>query len=226
MNEPLLQQFNGADLVRIIFLSTYLYKDGYLKTDNFKYLMTISQMKDLLKLSKSEYNRFIKEMKENNIIKFDSIGIILNNNYFLNGKIINKRMDKSFIRVYVDAVQELYFNTKVNQQKKLSIIFRLIPYISLVSNVVCRNPEEKDANLIQNISIKEFAEIAGYDLHNISKLKNDLLSIRCQGEYCVLFLTGSDFCNASIIVNPRICSRMYSDTMLKFWNNNFARIKK
>lgn len=201
------------DMSRLIMLATYATYDGILmKTERTS--MKKADMKSILKLNKDNYNRFFSKLIKLNILKEQEDRLILNNDYFVKGKL---KKGQVATRLYREEIRYVFNSVEVKHIKKLGYFFMLIPYVHRELNIVCKNPDEKSHDLINAMTAVEFAEVIGYNVSNIRKLMSDLIKIKTvSGESIIgVFLTESfKLKNARILINPSVfyASRLSSDT--------------
>lgn len=199
-----------ATAARLIFLATFV---GYSESGNKLFKTSKSQMhkddlSDLLKVSKTTAGRFIDEVSPK-YIAIDESGLLsLNNDIFIKGA-----LDKSssYYRVYSRWVQTLYNETERNQHKHLGYIFQLLPFANIDFNVLCHNPQEKNLDLVEFMTLDEFCEKIGYEKanrHRLLKIYNKILFIVNDHEerFCSIVSNGivKDIGNAHLYVNPNI----------------------
>lgn len=202
-----------ASVSRVIYLATYLDYDGTLvmnggaSSGKAKEPMTRKNMQYVLGLSEATFNRFLKDVKDNNLLTEENSLYKLNIEYFNKGKVDKK---KSFTRIYVDTVRELYEGCKTSQHKTLAYVFRLIPKVHYDTNTICNNPSDETP---EHMTFKETAEFVGIDIstkQNINKFKKSLysLSFEKNGQRHYLFkgiiVEGKDGNKDYFAVNPYI----------------------
>ena len=171
-------------LTKIIYLLTYLdYNSSMLvvrEGANQKYRpMKKADVRNLIQLHRSKFDAFWGQVLETGIITEDSEGKLIVDSSFRKGALGKRdREGQAAIKLFTHAVRYLYENTDVRSHKYLSYFYRLIPYINLKYNIVCRNPLEDDGDLIDKITIKDICHILGVDESNQTRLKNALFSLR------------------------------------------------
>lgn len=187
-------------MFRFIYLCTYMNYDNFLS--NGTRLYKSKDLKILLKLSNTEYKRTEDYLLENDLISYtDKDNIKINNKYCLKGK-MPKNKNVEVVRMFDEAIRELYENALPREHKKIAMLLEILPYINYKYNVVCKNPKETNIELIEPMRMTEVCELLGYDKTNASKLKNSLFSLTVGNEYVIgMFEKG---CGKAIYVNPRI----------------------
>ncbi len=176
-------------------------------------------LKMLLKLSNTEYKRTEKYLLENKLIIYtDSDNIEINNKFCVKGK-INKNKNVEVIRVFDDAIRELYENSLPREHKKIALLLEILPYINYKYNVVCKNPKETNIELIEPLKMTDICKILDYDVTNASKLKKSLFSLTVGNEYVVgMFEKG---CGKAIYVNPRVYYKGGDNEGINFLSDMF-----
>ena len=204
-------------LFRFIYLCTYMNYNNLL-SDGRK-LYKSKDLKMLLKLSNTEYKRTEKYLLENKLIIYtDSDNIEINNKFCVKGK-INKNKNVEVIRVFDDAIRELYENSLPREHKKIALLLEILPYINYKYNVVCKNPKETNIELIEPLKMTDICKILDYDVTNASKLKKSLFSLTVGNEYVVgMFEKG---CGKAIYVNPRVYYKGGDNEGINFLSDMF-----
>lgn len=211
---------------RSIYLCTFANYDGILVYGNAKGENKFVRRKDLpeiLGLKKTELANTMNKMFKTYELFFEKEDerIEMNREYFLKGKVDDKEDLKGAIRVFNEAVRELYMKSSPKEHKKLFLLFKLLPHINFTHNVVCSNPEEKNIELVDPLTLKEAMGLVKYS--HITKFKKELLDMTVNGEL-VAKITETKY-GKFIYVNPRIfySGNKYED--LKACANEF-RVKK
>ena len=213
-------------LTRSIYLCTLANYDGILVYGNAKGENKFVKEKDLqeiLGLGRSETMNTKRDIiKENKIflVKEDKT-IMMNPEYFLKGKVEEKKELKGAIRVFKEAIEELYKKSKPREHKRLALLIDLLPYVNFTHNVICNNPSEKEIERIDPLTLKEVMEIAEYS--NVTKFKKELLNVTVNGELAMK-ITETKY-GKFIYVNPRVYYKGGNFEDLKACSNEF-RIKK
>lgn len=187
-------------LFRFMFVCSYMNYDNYLS--NGVRLMKEDEFKNILKLKDSEYYKTKKCFLENELISIDGKGNILINKRFCKKGEINTAKNIEVIRMFNNAIKELYDKSLPREHKKLSLLIEILPYINFRYNIICSNPDESNMELIKPIKMSELCELLGYDKTNSSKLKRMLFSLRVSGEEVIGLFEKS--CGKAIFVNPRV----------------------
>lgn len=152
-NELLYNELNldSANISRIIYLSTYVdynNREGELFKNKLVYhgyrnkieVMNKKDIKRILGLTDRTFDRFFKDVKENNLLIENEDGTFsLNEKYFCKGTIAKKDpyfKKGNYTRLYIDTTRKLYEGVKVSQHKPLADIFRLIPKLNYETNII------------------------------------------------------------------------------------------
>lgn len=209
-------------LFRFIFLSTYLkYKDSRLmiKIDNKYKLIYENDLQQLLKLNKTEYYKTKKELINNNLIHINKDKTIhINNKISINGNI--RANKKDHIRVFNNAIRDIYNKSTAKEHKQLYTLITLLPYINYNLNVLCFNPKETAPELIEPLRIEDITNILNsYKGNNKYKLQEILLNIFVDGEKAIMII--KDYKKEFFIINPRIYYKGNNIKDLKYLYNLF-----
>ena len=211
-------------LFRFIYLCTYIrYNDNKLyKCNNNKYsLLGENDLEYILKLSKTECFRTKKALIENNLIHISKDNtIIINNTISRQGTIKSNKSNVNYIRIFKDAIINIYNNSLPREHKNLSILILLLPYVNYNLNVLCFNTEESNAELIQPLSIIDIQKLI-YNKTNSKKyeLNKQLLSMKVNDEFCFLKMVKSN--KEFYVINPRIYYKGNNDNEIDFLYNYF-----
>lgn len=220
-NELLFNRINidKANISRIIYLATYIdfnnRKEGLLiyqpKGENGQFQkikeMSRADIRNVLGLSDSTFKRFLKDMKDNNLL-FEVDGkFYINPKYFNKGDMPKMEDNKSYCRLFIDTIKELYSNCKVSQHKVLTNIYQLVPYIHYANNMICHNPLVLESESIP-MTLKDIGKLLNIEDNkgNLNKLVKELESFRVTIEgkeykvFAYVRMTDKDF----FVINPYV----------------------
>jgi len=191
-----------SDLTKLIFIATYIDYENYLK--NYSKFINKTKLKELLKLDRNNFSKFYNRMKSLNIFEEVEDKIKFNTEYFIKGKITKKTLNSNDAgRLYINTIRHLYNNVNYRYHNTLGIYFKLIPFLHVESNIVCKNPEDLYCN---PICLSEFAKMIKYDSKSYGKLIKNLLKVKMEnGEnIVVVVLFNYDGGDSLIIFNKHI----------------------
>lgn len=184
ISEALAFGVQPATLTRLIYLSTYMDYNNKLKLTDVT-SMEQKDVKDVLKVSQSTYERFMEEVLEKKIIFKDDKGrLYLDAKFFFRGSVpknFKNSFDKNVIKVYYDGVREIYEKAKISEHAKLSYLFQMIPFVNIQYNMLCHNPLESEMKHVKAMTLPEYCSIVGYSPNNAYKLKNYLKKVLLGG---------------------------------------------
>ena len=212
--DKLKKVLSDADLCKYIMLATYTKKDGYLILDNNKTYIDKKKMRELLLVTKPNFNKFYNNLIENKLLLEEETSkkYKINLNCFWRGyekdfkKITDNKLE-DYTRIYVNATRELY-KSNHRQLKKLAIAYKLIPYTNWKYNVLCSNIKEVDTLKINLLTIKDVMNIAGYDNSHMARFKKNFYGIKFYGyDLFGTFQKQADYKDSRIIVNPLFAYR-------------------
>lgn len=180
ISEALAFGVQPATLTRLIYLSTYMDYNNKLKLTDVT-SMQQKDIKDVLKISQSTYERFMDEVLEKKIIFKDEKGrLYLDARFFFRGSVpkeIKNSFDKNVIKVYYDSVRQIYEKSKVTEHARLSYLFQMIPFVNIQYNMLCHNPLETEMKYVKAMTLPEYCSIVGYSPENAHKLKSFLKKV-------------------------------------------------
>lgn len=141
--------------------------------------MTKQDIQQTLNVSRPTFTAFWKECEKKNLI------IENNNAYYLpkdkfrfcNSSGINKSKT-SMVKMFKHAVRYMYEHTDERSKKTLVHLYRLIPFINLTYNGLCRNPFETDKEKIKVLKLSDICEMFGIDSSNQLRFLNKLKKLR------------------------------------------------
>lgn len=165
------------DLLRFIYISTYIDFDGVLKRG--KRIMTYEIFKDVMELSDSETSKFYTALKTHEILIEEDNKLIISKQYILRGKLPPKDENIRYNRCYVKTMKELYAELESSEHKTIGHLFKLIPFINS-HNILCSNVLEEQKEYMLPLSVLDICELLkrSTDTSNMDKFMNKLYSIR------------------------------------------------
>ena len=208
-------EMKPANLTRLMFLATHINYNNMLIDKKDKPLSK-PQIQKLMKLNKTQFYDFWSEMEKFNIIKETVQGFAINDELFFKGNIDpdlfrgNPLDTPAITRLYINGVQELYKKATPSSHKSLSYIFRILPFVNRRYNVVCFNPLEEDADLVQPMTLLDFADTIGYSRDQIKRLMRTLqestFEVNGHETKAVGFANINSFAteDSKIFINPRV----------------------
>lgn len=212
-------EIDKANISRIIYLATYMdyndRKEGLLcvRSQHSKLEpMDKKTMQNILKLGDTAFKKFLKDMKDNELMYEVDKKFYVNPIYFNRGDIdkdVKKSVDKSYCRLFIKPIRDLYEGCKTSKHKVLASIYQLIPYIHLRTNALCLNPSEitKEPQKMDSKTLCDILNI-GTDKGQRSRFIKDLYSFKVDIEnktyklfsYVKIISDNRDF----YVVNPYV----------------------
>lgn len=187
-------------IFRFLYVCTYMNYDN--KLSNGKRLLYEKDLKDILNLGKSEFFKTKKVFIDNNLMNIDENGNIKINEWYCKKGDININKNIEVVRMFNNAIQELYEKALPKEHKKLGLLIAILPYINLKYNIVCHNVKEESLENIKPMTIKELCTIVDYDVKNSSRLKSDLLRLTVNKENVVMF--NEKYGSKIMTINPKV----------------------
>ena len=185
-------------LVRTLYLCSYLNFNNDLMI-NRKH-MTEKDLSKIWKISERQATRDKNKLIDNNILIINSDeSLSINKLYFRKGDIMRDEVVES-VRIFDNAIRELYEKCTSREHKKLALLYKLIPYVNNNWNIVCKNIHEENKDLIEPYELKDLVKILG--VSNVTKLRNDLLKLTVGGEPVVMIQLVLN--KSRILINPKI----------------------
>lgn len=221
-------------LAKIVYLITYMdYRTNILMVQdssaNPKRPMTKKDVQKVIRLHRCKFSRFWNEMLATGIIVEETDGKLRVCENFYKGKLANK--NATAMKVFTHAVRYMYENVDVRSHRYIAYLFRLIPYISLRYNIVCKNPLETNEGAIEWMTVKEICQTLKINETQAARFMNNLFSLEFvdrQGDKnsVVMFLKNSknDEVRNFIIINPQFYSGYMCQCDMRELLNDFKLI--
>lgn len=206
-----------ANISRIIYLATYLDNniEGLLTIQNRdkfgRYTgnepMTRKQIQSVLGLKNTAFKDFLREIRNNNLIFEKNKKFFLNNQYFIKNNKINKK-DKSYCKLFINPIRELYENCEISKHKILANIYMLIPFIYCSNGIICHNPNVTEDKIVP-MTLKEIEGLLNYSEGKLKRLKKNLsdFSITIDNENFHIFICSNINNKEFYFINPYILHR-------------------
>ncbi|WEY80357.1 hypothetical protein P5667_15395 [Bacillus velezensis] len=201
-----LDEYTGIkepDIARLMYIATYVgFQNQQLAHDNGRKIDKTG-LRNLLGLSANKFRDFYKRVTEADILNEKDNVIEISPLLFYRGKVRGKDAEISRIKLYRKTVRELYTNFGGRAAKKLSIIYMVLPFLNLKTNVVCFNPDETDTERLNKMHLDKLAALLGY--RDSNKLRQTLESVKLNGKP-VFWLPPdpNDRRKKMVIVNPNV----------------------
>ena len=201
-------------LAKIVYLITYMdYETNLLMIQDSstspKRPMLKSDVAKIIRLYRSKFAPFWKEMLATGIITEEEDGKLRVCSRFCKGDLTRKNM--AAMKIFTHAVRYVYENVDVRSQQYVAYLFRLIPYINLKYNILCHNPFETDKGEIVRMTVKDMCRILGVDdthaVRFMRHLLRKLVFVDTKGDTrsVVMFVSDSknDELRSFVLVNPQ-----------------------
>ncbi len=175
-----------ANVSRIIYLATYsdYNQKGLLVTRNRNKNgqitgnepMTRKQIQTVLNLKESTFCKFLKNMKDNNLLFELDKAYFVNTKYFIKGEVENiDKASQSYCRLFVDTIRALYEGCEPTKHKVLANVYQLIPFVHYSNNMICHNPNDLE-DKAKPMTLEEIGELLNIkdNKGNLKKLVREL----------------------------------------------------
>ena len=218
----LFYRLNTSDLgkqyiIRFLYLCSFADYDNILvygKAKSERKYMTEAEFDTVLKLNKAMTYDTKEALIKNGLMYIDEYDhIIINREYCSKGKLEKAQNKALHIRMFGNAIRDLYEKSKPREHKRLSLLVTLLPYINFNFNIVCYTPEAEFEYQIRAMNMKDICRIVKYTDNQSSRLKRELLALRVGGELVVAIVETGD--SETISINPRVYYRAGDLDILK-----------
>lgn len=201
-------------LARLVFLETYV---GYAdKSDKKRNRLMLTQktpmrrenLKKVLGLSKTKVCEFWNEVSPAYITE-DVDGYLRSNaDVFVRGT-LKRREYTAYQRFYRNGIRSIYNSIESTQHRYLGYVYQMLRFINLEYNILCSNPDERDKDKIQPMTVREFCDEIGFDVSNWHRLEKVYRNLRFTVDdtpvkFCAFVTDGGNKADMRIIINPRI----------------------
>lgn len=150
----------------LLVLTSHVNFDGLLvRSEKDSTPMTPTEMQNALNLPKSKrstFTDFLDACLNHGIIKREESGYYVEQGFHFRGKTGGERV----ARTYITQLREMYKEVSAHD---IGLLYRLIPFIHVDSNILCENPNEKNENEIVKFNRKTLAEVIGVTPQVISR---------------------------------------------------------
>ncbi|CAM3803124.1 hypothetical protein [Alkalicoccus chagannorensis] len=162
-------------LGHFLYIQTYIDYNNRLVTNKRPSLpMRKADIKEYLGVGERMYQSFMSEMKKHNLI-FEQDGYYyVNDNYHFRGKTNNSTV----IRSFKTKIREMYGGTSA---RDVGMVYKLLPYVHLKTNTICKNPYEEDVRKTQAFNQMELSRLVG--MKDQARLRNKMMRLKIGDEY-------------------------------------------
>lgn len=127
--------------------------------------LTQTEMQKALKLppsKRSTFTDFLDACLNHGIIKREGTEYYVESGFHFKGK----KGEDPVVRTYITQLREMYKEVGAHD---VGLLYRLIPFIHVDSNILCANPNEKDARKVVKFSRKTLSEAIGVNPMTITR---------------------------------------------------------
>ena len=169
--------------------------------------MRKKDLEKVLGLSRAETWRFWKTVTGAGYLSEDETGKLFpDKRKFWRGRIKNH---EQYVRIYIHNVRSLYKAVSVSQHKLVGTLFSFLPYINIEHNVLCYNPEEKEFDSIEWMTLRQFCEAINYDVKGLKRKLCEMrkLNFDVDGHrerFYYVTNDGIDITESHLFVNPNV----------------------
>lgn len=133
--------------------------------------LTQAEMQKVLKLlnsKRSTFTDFLDACLNHGIIKRKDDGYYVERGFHFRGRTEGERV----VRTYITQLREMYKEVSAHD---IGLLYRLIPFIHVDTNILCANPNEKDARQVVKFNRKTLAEAIGVTPQVISRATSRMI---------------------------------------------------
>lgn len=198
-----------ADMARLLFIGTYVaWQTGRLQFGNNGNPITKKRLQELCGMSRPRFSEFYKRLESEGIITEDAAtkDLYINASVIYRGDIKEIGADISdleYTRVFRSTVRRLYEEFGGRKLKQLGLIYSILPFINVQTNIVAYNPEERDSERLRPMNVSKLAMVLEYE--DPQKLKTALNALKVGDKPVLLFAEDPhNRREKRIVVNPKV----------------------
>lgn len=166
------KKLTAAQCGYLLVLSTYINYQGALVTSERQgepmQRADIMRVLGLRKTQKSTLSEFLDVCIENDIILVKDGEFFVNSDFHVKGSPQNPNVVRSIIGRLRDMA-------KVNKPEHVGFIYKIIPYISKYSNILCENPNEEIPSKRGKFNRKQLADRTGVAASYITRVTTTMV---------------------------------------------------
>lgn len=201
-----LPNLTKPDVARLLYLFTYVQFDtNKIVYDNGRDIPD-KDLAKLLKLKDRQYKEYINRLIVNGYIIVNGGDKYIHPTLCKFGKLNIKQLkedDISYTRLFKGSVRFIFENANVRELNKISIIYLILPYMSISASVLCHNPSETVIEKVKPMTLSELATILNYK--DITSLKKQLQSIKISDKHVFgFFHVADDTRKNKVVMNPKV----------------------
>ena len=182
-------KLKDSDLIKNLYLATYLDYDGHLKYDYGK-AMSKTDVRKTMSVSDDIFYDWYNRMVEMKVVIEDGKGVNMNPNYCIKGSL---QKNKDYNRIFINGIRHIYENNIGKNQKTMGLLIRLLPYINTFHNIICWNPKEENYDEVKPMTLADVITELGWSEGNEKRLMNAISKIRLGDNHPVMiFITDRD----------------------------------
>ena len=198
------KELDPQDVARLVYLAAFLdldnnliYRGRYIRPNDFVKLLGVSE---------ATAKRFWRNVRGTYIIEDKDKKLTFCRTLF-RGK--DRSKNSKLGKVFIKSLRNLYKNTPVSKHKYLGYVFMLFEYVNTEYNILSWNPDEKELESVNPMTIKQFCEVIGYDPQHSSLLEKVYREIKFptkngQVQHLCAFVSTGNSSDNYIVLNPRI----------------------
>lgn len=198
-----------ADTARLLFIGTFVaWGNGRLQFGNNGNAITRKRLQELCGMSRNKFATFFKRLESEGILREDAAtkDLFMNPTVFHRGEIKTFAQDVAGLehtRIFRSTVRRLYEEFDGKRLTQLGLLYTVLPFINVQTNTIAYNPDERDIERVQPMTLRHLAMALGYE--NPQKLKTAMNAVKVDGRPAFLFYEDADNRREKrTIVNPKV----------------------
>ena len=175
-----------SNVTRVMYLSTYMGYNNELR-DLGNHPLTKKKMRELLNVTYPTFAKFYEECESNNIFEYKDGLYYMNKTIFKRGEMSRKeKAAQNTMFLYFSGIRSLYESATTSEHKTLSYLFLMLPYANRKFNVLCKYPDEENANNVECLTWDEICDL--FDIAGKKDLRRRITSLKVDGKKAIVWL--------------------------------------
>lgn len=202
--DELLDYIEGdtATAFRFLYLCSFADKRGYIMVNDQKYCTRQKDFVEIFDKTDSTVHGYVEELYKDNLIFNTDDGKYQVNMDFYSTKLDDDIFRQNSIRAFRRAIKSLYHNSSPREHSKIGEILKIVPFVNIYNNIICKNPKCSNSDEIEPMTIQEVLSILRPDSDYGRKIFKELEMLTVNDEFVIGIFesAGEKHC----IMNPRI----------------------
>lgn len=212
-------QWDTALAFRFLYVCTFADWNGCIYYDEDNKCAKESDFIMVFNKPKSTVSGFVDELIEHELVYQDTNGVYRVSEQYFAKKLSDNDFKNRSIRAFHKSIRELYRKVSARQHALVGELLKLVPFINIHTNALCKNINEADPNYINPLNKQDIQDIFRDGSDYGRKIYTKLEKLMIHGEAVIAKFTTVD--HSHYVVNPRIFYRGNNINDLKALTKQF-----